>query len=58
VLAIDSVALGYYRTDASGLNFNRAWDTANATVAPELYHTQQAMKETGLDFYLDIHNIE
>jgi murein tripeptide amidase MpaA len=57
-LAPDATSIGYYRTGSSGLNFNRVWDQASPTFAPELYATQQAMKARGVDFYLDIHNIE
>jgi murein tripeptide amidase MpaA len=54
----DSTALGFYRTSASGVNFNRVWDQTSPTSAQELYFTQQAMKKMGVDLFLDVHTDE
>lgn len=38
---------GHLRTNAAGVNLNRAWAAANADEAPEVYHLLRKMDEWG-----------
>eukprot|EP00877_Chromochloris_zofingiensis_P000660 jgi/Chrzof1/10595/Cz05g04220.t1 len=49
---------GHLRTNAAGVNLNRAWAAANADEAPEVYHLLRKMDEWGVDMLLDVHGEE
>ncbi|GAX84684.1 hypothetical protein CEUSTIGMA_g12105.t1 [Chlamydomonas eustigma] len=49
---------GHLRTNAAGVNLNRAWAGPDPSTCPEVYHTLNRMKETGVDFLLDVHGDE
>mmetsp|Transcript_12461 Transcript_12461/g.18285 ORF Transcript_12461/g.18285 Transcript_12461/m.18285 type:complete len:457 (+) Transcript_12461:150-1520(+) len=60
----DGAVKGHLRTNAAGANLNREWtSTANYEApslerSPEVYYTLEKMKETGCDFFLDVHGDE
>ncbi len=49
---------GHLRTNAKGVNLNREWDKASLSASPEVYHTLEAIKQTGVDLHLDVHGDE
>lgn len=54
----DGAARGHLRTNAVGANLNREWATPTAERSPEVLYVLNAMKETGVDMYLDLHGDE
>lgn len=54
----DGSILGNLRANGAGINLNRQWHAPDKTTAPEVYFTQQKMKETGVDFFFDVHGDE
>ena len=54
----DGAALGNQRTNATGADLNREWQTPNPEHSPEVYAVRQKMHETGVDLFLDIHGEE
>lgn len=54
----DGGVLGNLRTNAAGMNLNREWQTPSIENSPEVYYVREAMKETGVDLFLDIHGDE
>lgn len=54
----DGSARGHLRTNAVGANLNREWGTPTLERSPEVYHVLNAMRETGVDMYLDLHGDE
>ena len=54
----DGAALGNQRTNATGADLNREWQTPNPERSPEVYAVRQKMHETGVDLFLDIHGEE
>ncbi len=54
----DGCARGHTRTNALGMNLNRAWADPAATDAPEVAAIRDAMEAEGVDFCLDIHGDE
>lgn len=63
-MCIDGAVLGHLRTNSVGANLNREWADKNFYEAPsldrspEVYYTLEKMKETGVDFFLDVHGDE
>lgn len=53
----DGIARGHSRTNALGADLNRAW-AADPGNAPEVMLIRRRMKETGVDFFLDVHGDE
>lgn len=50
---------GHLRTNAAGVNLNRAWaDPVDRDAAPEVYLVKEAMREAGCDFFVDVHGDE
>ena len=49
---------GHLRTNAAGVNLNREWADPTLAKSPEVYHTLAAMRETGVDLFLDVHGDE
>lgn len=54
----DGSARGHLRTNAIGVNLNREWDKASMEKSPEVFLTLQKMRETGVDFHMDVHGDE
>ncbi|MEQ8404231.1 MAG: M14-type cytosolic carboxypeptidase [Oceanicaulis sp.] len=49
---------GHLRTNAKGVNLNREWDKASLENSPEVFCVLEAMRETGVDLFLDMHGDE
>jgi murein tripeptide amidase MpaA len=54
----DGVARGHLRTNAAGMDLNRAWQNASPEMSPEVFVVRKRMHETGVDFFLDVHGDE
>jgi murein tripeptide amidase MpaA len=54
----DGSRRGHLRTNALGVNLNREWLDPSLEKSPEVYLTRQAMRDTGVDFCLDVHGDE
>lgn len=60
----DGAVLGHLRTNSVGANLNREWsskmnyDAPTIERSPEVYYVLEKMKETGVDFFLDVHGDE
>lgn len=54
----DGSVRGHLRTNAAGANLNREWATPTLEQSPEVYYVLNAMRETGVDMYLDLHGDE
>lgn len=63
---VDGAILGHLRTNANGANLNREWcDTPKKGYcapdmdrSPEVAYVLQKMRETGCDFFMDVHGDE
>lgn len=53
---LDGAALGNHRTDAAGVDQNRAWDSATPPI--EVAAARAAMKAFGGDLFVDVHGEE
>ncbi|MCA9691483.1 MAG: hypothetical protein KC636_17900 [Myxococcales bacterium] len=49
---------GHLRTNAAGANLNREWESPTRARSPEVYLVRERMRETGVDFFLDVHGDE
>ena len=54
----DGSRRGHLRTNAAGRNLNREWVNPAMESAPEVFLAKQAMADTGVDFFLDVHGDE
>ena len=54
----DGSAAGHLRTNAAGVDLNRAWASANVETSPEVHGVLAAMEQSGVDLFLDIHGDE
>ena len=54
----DGSRRGHLRTNAVGSNLNREWDKASAEKSPEVMCVLEKMRQTGLDFGMDVHGDE
>jgi murein tripeptide amidase MpaA len=54
----DGSVRGHLRTNAAGVNLNREWQTPTLEKSPEVYYVVEKMKQTGVDFYYDVHGDE
>ena len=54
----DGSRRGHLRTNAAGANLNREWLAPSMAKSPEVFMVLEKMKETGLDFGLDVHGDE
>ena len=50
--------LGNHRTNAAGVDLNRAWHDPSAKTSPEVFAVREAMLARGVDFVLDVHGDE
>jgi murein tripeptide amidase MpaA len=54
----DGSVRGHLRTNAVGTNLNREWASPSAEKSPEVLYVLDAMADTGVDLYLDLHGDE
>lgn len=54
----DGAIHGNLRSNALGINLNREWQQPDITRSPEVWHVRQAMHESGVALFLDIHGDE
>ncbi len=54
----DGSRRGHLRTNAAGRNLNREWAEPSLQFSPEVFLVRQAMNESGVDFFLDVHGDE
>ena len=54
----DGSSRGHLRTNAAGVNLNRAWAAPSMKESPEVYLVGAEMARTGVDFCLDVHGDE
>ncbi len=54
----DGSRRGHLRTNACGANLNREWDNPSMARSPEVYLVREYMRQTGVDFCLDVHGDE
>ncbi len=54
----DGSKRGNLRTNACGRNLNREWLNPSAEFSPEVYYVLERMRQTGVDFCLDVHGDE
>ena len=49
---------GHLRTNAVGKNLNREWESPTMKFSPEVFLVKEKIKQTGADFFLDVHGDE
>jgi murein tripeptide amidase MpaA len=54
----DGARRGHLRTNAYGIDLNRAWAAPDPQKSPEVFLVRQRMQATGMDFCLDVHGDE
>ncbi len=54
----DGSVLGNLRTNAKGVDLNRAWLAASPEESPEVFSVKNYIQKTGCDLFLDIHGDE
>ena len=54
----DGAVRGNLRTNAAGVDLNRAWAAPSPQQSPEVYYVQRLIQQTGVDAFLDIHGDE
>ena len=54
----DGSRRGHLRTNAAGVNLNREWHDPSEEKSPEVLCVLQKIRQTGLDFGLDVHGDE
>ena len=54
----DGSRRGHLRTNAAGVNLNRAWARPSMEESPEVFLVSRHMARTGVDFCLDVHGDE
>lgn len=54
----DGSRRGHLRTNAAGANLNREWLNPSMERSPEVYLVREKMRETGMDFCMDVHGDE
>lgn len=57
-MCIDGGVRGHLRCNAHGRNLNREWREPSPEFSPEVYYVIERMKQTGVDFSLDVHGDE
>lgn len=55
---LDGSRRGHLRTNAAGIDLNRAWRNTKKDKSPEVFFVREQMRETGVDFFLDVHGDE
>lgn len=54
----DGSRRGHLRTNAAGVNLNRAWSNPDPETSPEVFWVRKHMHRLGVDFHLDVHGDE
>ena len=54
----DGSIAGNLRTNAAGVDLNRAWLTPDISTEPEVHFVLEQMKKIGVDLFLDIHTLD
>jgi murein tripeptide amidase MpaA len=54
----DGSARGHFRTNVAGRDLNREWSYPDEQTCPEVVCVKSAMRETGVDLFLDFHGEE
>ncbi|KAF6262183.1 peptidase M14, carboxypeptidase A [Scenedesmus sp. NREL 46B-D3] len=54
----DGTWRGHLRTNAAGVNLNRAWAKPCKEDSPEVFHLLRVMEEKGVDMLVDVHGDE
>ena len=54
----DGSRRGHLRTNAAGVNLNRAWNEPSEDKSPEVFRVRKTMERVGVDFHLDVHGDE
>ncbi len=54
----DGARRGNLRANAAGANLNREWADPSMESSPEVFLTRRRMRETGVDFCIDVHGDE
>lgn len=54
----DGSKRGHLRTNAAGVNLNRAWADPAEDTSPEVFYVRNRMDETGVELVLDVHGDE
>lgn len=54
----DGSIRGHLRNNAAGANLNREWESPSVERSPEVFNVREKMRETGVDFFLDVHGDE
>lgn len=54
----DGSRRGHLRTNAAGVNLNRAWADPAEDTSPEVFYVRNRMEETGIELMLDVHGDE
>src|SRR3546814_8617380 len=54
----DGSRRGHLRTNASGANLNREWQSPSLERSPEVLLVRDRMERSGVDFCLDVHGDE
>jgi len=55
---LDGAARGHLRTNAAGIDLNRAWRNTTMEQSPEVFLVREEMRKTGVDLFLDVHGDE
>ena len=55
---LDGSKRGHLRTNAGGVDLNRAWRNTTIEASPEVYLVREKMRSIGVDFFLDVHGDE
>ena len=55
---VDGSISGNLRVNAKGVNLNREWAEPSIKNSPEVFYVKEKMRETGMDFNLDVHGDE
>lgn len=54
----DGAFHGHLRTNACGMDLNRAWQDSTPELSPEVFFIKQEMEKYGVDMFLDVHGDE
>jgi len=54
----DGSLRGHLRTNAAGVNLNRAWNDPSEDKSPEVFWVRKNMERLGVDLHLDVHGDE
>ncbi|MBK8251533.1 MAG: hypothetical protein IPK82_02550 [Polyangiaceae bacterium] len=55
---VDGAVLGNHRSNAAGCDLNRSWNAPNLVSTPETFCIAQAIRQSGVDLFIDLHGDE